>query len=99
MGGVFGNQIDPRGILFCILFVFGCIYLYRNKFLCFLAVFIDVHLMVFVGFGFLMTFMQRYGYGAVGLTMVISVLCMQWGTIVQGFFHYEFKDIPVTLET
>lgn len=26
----------------------------------------DIHVMIFIGFGFLMTFLKRYGYSAVG---------------------------------
>jgi ammonium transporter Rh len=32
--------------------------------------------MIFVGFGFLMTFLKRYSYSAVGLNFVLSALAM-----------------------
>eukprot|EP00744_Colponema_vietnamica_P003548 GILI01005426.1.p1 GENE.GILI01005426.1~~GILI01005426.1.p1 ORF type:complete len:612 (-),score=228.29 GILI01005426.1:143-1978(-) len=48
---------------------------------------IDVSYMVFVGFGFLMTFLRRYGYSAVGFTFFISTFTVLWGILVQGFFH------------
>jgi hypothetical protein len=38
----------------------------------------DVHVMVFVGFGFLMTFLRRYGLSAVGFNMMISVYAILW---------------------
>ena len=36
--------------------------------------FIDVQVMIFIGFGFLMTFMRRYSYGAVSLNYFASAL-------------------------
>jgi Ca2+-binding EF-hand superfamily protein len=39
--------------------------------------------MMFFGFGYLMTFLKRYGMGAVGFTMLITVICMQWGILVE----------------
>lgn len=44
--------------------------------------------MIFVGFGFLMTFLQRYGFGSVGFNFLISAFALQWATIMQGFFHF-----------
>lgn len=36
----------------------------------------DVHVMIFVGFGFLMTFLRKYGYSAVGYNMLISAMIL-----------------------
>jgi len=47
----------------------------------------DVHVMIFIGFGFLMTFLKKYGLSAVSLNMMIAVICLQWATLVIGFFH------------
>ncbi|XP_077647464.1 ammonium transporter Rh type B isoform X1 [Urocitellus parryii] len=47
----------------------------------------DVHAMVFVGFGFLMVFLQRYGFSSVGFTFLLAALALQWSTLVQGFLH------------
>lgn len=43
--------------------------------------------MVFVGFGFLMVFLQRYGFSSVGFTFLLAALALQWSTLVQGFLH------------
>lgn len=55
------------------------------------AGFQDVHTMVFVGFGFLMAFLQRYGFSSVGFTFLLAALALQWSTLVQGFLH-SFRD-------
>ncbi|XP_007171922.2 ammonium transporter Rh type B isoform X3 [Balaenoptera acutorostrata] len=47
----------------------------------------DVHTMIFVGFGFLMVFLQRYGFSSVGFTFLLAAFALQWSTLVQGFFH------------
>uniref|UniRef100_A0A673N3Z8 Ammonium transporter Rh type B-like n=1 Tax=Sinocyclocheilus rhinocerous TaxID=307959 RepID=A0A673N3Z8_9TELE len=47
----------------------------------------DVHVMIFVGFGFLMTFLQRYGFSSVGFNFLIAAFSLQWATLMQGFFH------------
>jgi ammonium transporter Rh len=43
--------------------------------------------MIFVGFGFLMTFLKKYGYSAVALNFLIAAITLQWATLCQGFFH------------
>uniref|UniRef100_A0A8C5DWH9 Ammonium transporter AmtB-like domain-containing protein n=1 Tax=Gouania willdenowi TaxID=441366 RepID=A0A8C5DWH9_GOUWI len=47
----------------------------------------DVHVMIFVGFGFLMTFLQRYSFGAVGFNFLIAAFGLQWALLMQGWFH------------
>jgi len=54
----------------------------------------DVHVMIFIGFGFLMTFLKKYGLSAVSLNMLCAVVCLQWATLVIGFFHlHDHVDI------
>ncbi len=54
------------------------------------AVFQDVHVMIFIGFGFLMTFLKKYGLSAVSLNMMCAVISLEWATLVIGFFHMHF---------
>ncbi|XP_053571980.1 ammonium transporter Rh type C-like [Bombina bombina] len=51
----------------------------------------DVHVMVFVGFGFLMTFLMFYGYGGVGFNFLLAAFAIQWAILMQGWFH-SFYD-------
>ncbi|XP_020820603.1 ammonium transporter Rh type C [Phascolarctos cinereus] len=51
----------------------------------------DVHVMIFVGFGFLMTFLQRYGFGSVGFNFLLAAFGIQWALLMQGWFH-SFHD-------
>jgi len=44
-----------------------------------------VHVMIFIGFGFLMTFAKRYGFSAVGYNFLLSAICIQWALPVNGF--------------
>ena len=50
------------------------------------AVFQDVHVMIFIGFGFLMTFLRRYGYSSVSFNFLVAAFAIQWATIVRGLF-------------
>ncbi|KAF4523539.1 hypothetical protein B566_EDAN011987 [Ephemera danica] len=59
------------------------------------GVFQDVHVMVFVGVGFLMTFLRKYGYSAVGFNFLISAFSLQWATLCRGFFEMEHGRISV----
>ncbi|XP_067880484.1 ammonium transporter Rh type A-like isoform X2 [Heterodontus francisci] len=49
----------------------------------------DVHVMVFVGFGFLMTFLKKYGFSSVGFNLLIAAFALQWGTLMQGWLHHS----------
>ena len=62
-----------------------------------LSVFQDVHVMIFIGFGFLMTFLKKYGLSAVSLNMICAALSIEIFTLVYGFFHLHCEDpkVPV----
>tara|TARA_Y100000739_G_C20609982_1_gene467967 strand:- start:1692 stop:3014 length:1323 start_codon:yes stop_codon:yes gene_type:complete len=63
----------------------------------------DVHVMIFIGFGFLMTFLKRYSHSALGYTMYLSSLAIQYSILINGFFHSLFKNswntITLDIET
>ncbi|NP_001316283.1 ammonium transporter Rh type B [Kryptolebias marmoratus] len=60
---------------------------YENDFYYRYPSFQDVHVMIFIGFGFLMTFLQRYGFSSVGFNFLIAAFSLQWATLMQGFLH------------
>lgn len=51
--------------------------------------------MIFIGFGFLMTFLKRYGYSATGLNLFVAALCIQWAILMRGFFEMEHGTIKL----
>nr|CAD7427515.1 unnamed protein product [Timema monikensis] len=61
----------------------------------------DVHVMIFAGFGFLMSFLKRYGYSSTGFTLLLGALMVQWGILCHGFFRLDPLDhkIPISIES
>ncbi|XP_041888723.1 ammonium transporter Rh type A [Corvus kubaryi] len=59
----------------------------------------DVHVMIFVGFGFLMTFLKKYGFSSVGFNMLIAAFGLQWGILMQGFWHMNEGKIIVDIKS
>ncbi|XP_067840575.1 ammonium transporter Rh type A-like [Heptranchias perlo] len=57
----------------------------------------DVHVMIFVGFGFLMTFLKRYGFSSVGFNLLIAAFGLQWGTLMQGWLHHLDDDRKIKI--
>ena len=55
----------------------------------------DVHVMIFIGFGFLMTFLKRYSHSALGYTMYLSSLAIQYGILINGFFIVYLKILGI----
>ncbi|XP_075271109.1 ammonium transporter Rh type A isoform X2 [Opisthocomus hoazin] len=55
--------------------------------------------MIFVGIGFLMTFLKKYGFSSVGINMLIAAFGLQWGTLMQGFWHMDGGKIHVNIES
>jgi len=49
----------------------------------------DVSIMIFFGFGFLMTFLRRYGYSAVAYTLIISATVAELSMVVERLFAQD----------
>ncbi|XP_068676167.1 ammonium transporter Rh type B-like isoform X3 [Montipora capricornis] len=75
----------------------------NNDITVYYPMFQDVHVMIYIGFGFLMTFLKKYGYGAVGYNFFTASLVTQWGTIVSGCFNQLYaeghKHIELSIKT
>mmetsp|Transcript_17138 Transcript_17138/g.36780 ORF Transcript_17138/g.36780 Transcript_17138/m.36780 type:complete len:215 (-) Transcript_17138:659-1303(-) len=49
--------------------------------------------MMFVGFGYLMTFLKAYGLGAVGFTFFITCLGVEWSLVIESYMGKEALTI------
>eukprot|EP00979_Chaetoceros_neogracilis_P000074 scaffold18_cov238-Chaetoceros_neogracile.AAC.1 len=54
-------------------------------------IFRDIMVMLLLGFGYLMTFLEKYGLSAVGLTMLITVLNMECNLIIENLITGNFS--------
>lgn len=55
------------------------------------GIFQNIHVMTFVGIGFLMTFMDKFGWSATGFTFLFSIMAAQWDILLFGFFHQLYN--------
>ena len=52
-------------------------------------------MMIFVGFGFLMTFLKKYyTFSSVGMNFLIAAFAIQWSMIVNGVGHNVYEGHP-----
>ena len=49
--------------------------------------YMDIHVMVFVGFGFLMTFLKNSSWTAIGFTYLIACWSIQITVLLTGFWR------------
>jgi ammonium transporter Rh len=45
--------------------------------------------MVIIGFGFIMTYLKRYGYGSIGFNLLIVAFAIQWSLLVHGWINWN----------
>nr|CAI5823290.1 unnamed protein product [Callosobruchus analis] len=57
----------------------------------------DIHVMIFVGFGFLMSFLKRYGFSSLGFTLLIASCIIQWALLCQGLPRLD-DDYKIRLD-
>lgn len=60
------------------------------------SMFTGIHIMMYVGFGYLMTFVKTYGFGAIGLNFLISAVGLQWAILTNAFFDVLINQKPLT---
>ena len=51
----------------------------------------DVHVMILIGFGFLMTFMHKYFFSSIGYNFLLTAITIQQSILINGFFHCLFS--------
>ncbi|CAF0958987.1 unnamed protein product [Adineta ricciae] len=49
------------------------------------SMFTDIHVMMFIGFGYLMTFLRRYSFSSVGFNFILCAFTLEWAVIVRGY--------------
>jgi ammonium transporter Rh len=49
----------------------------------------DVNVMMFIGFGLLMTFLKKYSHSAIGINFLLTAFVLQWYPILKGWFHLD----------
>lgn len=59
----------------------------------------DVHVMIFIGFGFLMTFLKRYGYGSISFNMLVAAFVLEWALLMGGFLEMSDSKIKISIES
>ncbi|OQV17234.1 Ammonium transporter Rh type B [Hypsibius exemplaris] len=65
----------------------------------FYPMFQDVHVMMFIGFGYLMTFLRKYGYSSLGINFLLAAFVIQWATLMRGFLHMHDGKFMIDLTT
>lgn len=56
-----------------------------------LAEFQDVNVIVILGFGFLGTFLVRYGFSASGFNLLAAVTATQWAIVLNGIESIYYR--------
>lgn len=56
------------------------------------AMYQDVNVMIFIGFGFLMVFLRKHGYNSVGLNFLLAAFVIQWYILTASFWQGVFSS-------
>lgn len=58
----------------------------------------DVHVIVFLGFGFLSSFLVRYGFSGIGFNLLVAATATQWAIILNGMESWYYRGkVSITL--
>jgi hypothetical protein len=64
----------------------------------------DIHVMMFIGFGFLMTFLKTHSWVAIGFNFLVGCWAIQCTMLFQGFWIQailakSIEKIPLDIKT
>lgn len=62
----------------------------------------DVHVMMFIGFGFLMTFLRRYSFSSVSFNFLVAAFVLEWAILIRGYvfdWNLETKTFAVGVKS
>lgn len=59
--------------------------------------FTDIQVMIFLGFGCLLSFFRLYGFGGMVFNFLIATFSIQWAILVQGYFQFSHDDGKIHL--
>ncbi|KAF8357326.1 hypothetical protein PRIPAC_92321 [Pristionchus pacificus] len=54
--------------------------------------YMGTHVMIFIGFAYLMSFLKRYGYSAISINMLLACVTIEWAVLCRGFFSKQFAE-------
>lgn len=57
----------------------------------------DVHVMMFIGFGFLMTFLRRYSFSSVSFNFLIAAFVLEWAVLIRGYV-FDWNSVTKSFE-
>ncbi|XP_055310101.1 ammonium transporter Rh type A isoform X2 [Sitodiplosis mosellana] len=57
----------------------------------------DIHVMIFIGFAYLMTFLKKYGFSASSFNLLVAALTIQWAFLARGIFQLDNGLIRISL--
>lgn len=64
----------------------------KEEYQTFYGIFQDVNVMVFIGFGFLYTYLRYHTLSSIMLNLLLGVFAFEFSIICQGFFQICFED-------
>lgn len=77
-------------VVLLMLFLVGTTYSPKDYNAAEYVIFRDIMVMLLLGFGFLMTFLKRYGLGAVGFTMMLTAIAVQLNIFMELFCRFIY---------
>ena len=54
---------------------------------------VDIFMMLLGGFGYLMTFLKRYGLSAIGITMITTAILTEFSMVVMGMMKIDSQFV------